>query len=95
MAQTWRLVDALLLFLLFLFPLMFLLGRSEGTLDRATFLFWLLLILPVLILPWFWRGVDPEGRCGSACSRHHIVTCGSRRRASRRDGGRADPSLGG
>ena len=44
--KTWRLVDELLLFLLFLFPLMLLLGRSEGTLDRATLLFWLLLILP-------------------------------------------------
>ena len=49
--KTWRLVDELLLFLLFLFPLMLLLGSSEGTLDRATLLFWLLLILPVLILP--------------------------------------------
>jgi len=57
--KTWRLVDELLLFLLLLFPLMLLLGSSEGTLDRATRLFWLLLILPVLILPWLWRGADP------------------------------------
>ena len=48
--KTWRLVDELLLFLLFLFPLMVLLGRSEGTLDRATLLFWLLLILPVTLI---------------------------------------------
>lgn len=60
--KTWRLVDELLLFLLFLFPLMLLLGRSEGTLDRATLLFWLLLILPLLILPWLWRGAAPEER---------------------------------
>ena len=60
--KTWRLVDELLLFLLFLFPLMLLLGRSEGTLDRATLLFWLLLILPMLILPWLWRGADPGDR---------------------------------
>lgn len=60
--KTWRLVDELLLFLLFLFPLMLLLGSSEGTLDRATLLFWLLLILPVLILPSLWRGADPGER---------------------------------
>jgi membrane-associated protease RseP (regulator of RpoE activity) len=60
--KTWRLVDELLLFLLFLFPLVLLLGSSERTLDRATLLFWLLLILPVLILPSLWRGADPGER---------------------------------
>src|SRR4029450_993276 len=60
--KGWRLVDELLLFLLFLFPLMLLLGSSERTLDRATLLFWLLLILPVLILPSLWRGADPGER---------------------------------
>lgn len=60
--RTWRLVDELLLFLLFLFPLMLLLGRSEGTVERASLLFWLLLIFPLLILPWLWRGAAPEER---------------------------------
>jgi hypothetical protein len=62
--RTWRLVDALLLLLMFLLPLMLVVGRSEGTIDRATLLFWLLLILPLLILPWLWRGVAPEEGSG-------------------------------
>jgi membrane-associated protease RseP (regulator of RpoE activity) len=60
--KTWRLVDALLLFLLFLLPLMLIVGRGEGTIERATLLFWLMLILPLLILPWLWRRADPEER---------------------------------
>jgi hypothetical protein len=63
--KTWRLVDALLLFLLFLLPLMLIVGRGEGTIERATLLFWLMLILPLLILPWLWRGADPEERGGA------------------------------
>ena len=36
---TWRLVDALLLLLLFLLPLMFVVGHGEGTIERPTLLF--------------------------------------------------------
>lgn len=57
---AWRLADAVLLFLLFLFPMMLILGRGEGTIDRPTLLFWLLLILPLVILPWLWRRAEPE-----------------------------------
>lgn len=41
---------------------MLIVGRAEGTIQRPTLLFWLLLILPLLILPWLWRRADPEER---------------------------------
>ena len=68
--KTWRLVDALLLFLLFLLPLMLIVGRGEGTIERATLLFWLMLILPLLILPWLWRGAIRRSAAGRRCWRH-------------------------
>ena len=63
--RTWRLVDALPLFLLFLLPLMLIVGRGEGTIERPTLLFWLMLILPLLILPWLLSGAAPEERRGA------------------------------
>lgn len=39
---------------------MLVLGTAEGTAQRPTLLFWLLLILPVLILPWLCRHAEPE-----------------------------------
>jgi membrane-associated protease RseP (regulator of RpoE activity) len=60
MHRLWRLADALALLLLFLLPLMLLLGSAERTTGRPTLLFWLLLILPLLILPWLWRRAEPE-----------------------------------
>jgi hypothetical protein len=47
MRRSWRLADALLLLLMFLLPLMILLGTAERTTGRATFWFWLLLLLPL------------------------------------------------
>ena len=92
--RTWRLADALLLLLTFLLPLMLVVGRSEGTIDRATLLFWLLLILPLLILPWLWRGVAPEEGSGgqlAAAQRVERETGSGRRvwRACRTRGQRA------
>src|SRR3990170_3736810 len=73
MHRLWRLADALLLFLMFLLPLMLVLGQSEGTADRATMLFWLLLLLPLLILPWLWRRAEPEERAeGHVAAAHHV-----------------------
>jgi membrane-associated protease RseP (regulator of RpoE activity) len=63
MRRLWRLVDAAVLLLLFLLPLMILLGAAERTTERPTLLFWLLLILPLFILPLLWRRADPE-ECG-------------------------------
>src|SRR6266542_2118172 len=65
MHRVWRLADALLLLLMFLLPLMVLLGRAEGSGQRPTVLFWILLVLPWLILPWLWRHAEPE-ECGRA-----------------------------
>lgn len=62
MHRLWRLADALLLFLLVLLPLMLVLGTAEGTAARPTLLFWVLLILPLLILPWLLRTANPEER---------------------------------
>ena len=67
MHRLWRLADAAVLLLLFLFPMMILLGTAERTDRGPTLMFWLVLILPLLILPWLLRRADPdEGReaCG-------------------------------
>lgn len=58
--SRFRLADALLLFLLVLLPMMLVLGAAEGTPHRPTLVFWVLLILPLLILPWLWRTAEPE-----------------------------------
>jgi hypothetical protein len=63
MGRLWRLADAALLLLLMLLPLMILVGAAERTPDRPTLLFWLLLLLPLFILPLLWRRADPE-ECG-------------------------------
>jgi len=62
MATTrgWRLVDAVLLLLLVLLPLMLLVGSAEGTPRAPTILFWLLLVLPLLFLPWLFLRRDPD-----------------------------------
>ena len=62
--RTWRLADALLVLLMVLLPLMLMVGRGEGTIERVTLLFWLLLILPLLILPWLWMAAAPEEGSG-------------------------------
>lgn len=58
--RRFRLADALLMFLVVLLPLMLFVGAAEGTLHRATVLFWLLLLLPLFLLPWLWRRADQE-----------------------------------
>lgn len=58
--SRFRLADALLLFLLVLLPMMLVLGAAEGTPHRPTLLFWVLLLLPLLVLPWLWRTAEPE-----------------------------------
>lgn len=55
-----RLANALVVFLAVLVPLMLVLGAAEGTPQRPTLLFWLLLLLPLLVLPWLWRTLEPE-----------------------------------
>ena len=55
-----RLADAVLLFLLFLLPLMMVIGMSEGTATRPGLLFWLLLLLPLLLMPWLWSSRAPD-----------------------------------
>lgn len=55
-----RLANALVVFLAVLLPLMLMLGAAEGTPQRPTLLFWLLLLLPLLVLPWLWRTLEPE-----------------------------------
>lgn len=59
-----RLADAVLVLLLVLLPLMLMLGAAEGTAHRPTLLFWLLLLLPLLVLPWLWRTAEPEETAG-------------------------------
>lgn len=55
-----RLANTLVVFLAVLLPLMLVLGAAEGTPQRPALLFWLLLLLPLLVLPWLWRTLEPE-----------------------------------
>jgi hypothetical protein len=62
MAQrpVFRLAEAVLLFLFLLLPMMLLLGAAEGTAGRPTLVFWVLWLLPLLVLPWLWNRRNPE-----------------------------------
>lgn len=73
MHRLWRLADALPLVLLLLLPLMLVVGQSEGTADRPGVFFWLLLVLPLLILPWLWRRAEPEERGNAHVAAAHRV----------------------
>lgn len=57
----FRVADAVVLLLIFLLPLMLLIGRAEGTQARPGLLFWLLVLLPLLLLPWLWAARVAEG----------------------------------
>jgi membrane-associated protease RseP (regulator of RpoE activity) len=58
--RVFRLGEAVLLLLILLLPMMLLLGASEGTAGRVTLLFWVLWVLPLLVLPLLWRRRNPE-----------------------------------
>jgi membrane-associated protease RseP (regulator of RpoE activity) len=58
--RVFRLGEAVLLLLFLLLPMMLLLGASEGTAGRATLLFWILWLLPLLVLPLLWKRRNPE-----------------------------------
>jgi hypothetical protein len=60
MHRPWRLAHAAVLLLLFLLPMMILLGTAERTDRGPTVMFWLTLMLPLLILRWLWRRADPD-----------------------------------
>ena len=55
-----RLAHAVLLFLLFLLTTMWLVGAAEGVSGRPTFVFWLVWLLPLFILPWLLSCCAPE-----------------------------------
>ena len=61
MAQrpVFRLAEAVLLFLFLLLPMMLLLGAAEGTAGRPTLVFWVMWLLPLLVLPWLWNRRNP------------------------------------
>jgi membrane-associated protease RseP (regulator of RpoE activity) len=59
---AFRLVDAVLLFLFLMLPMMLLLGAAEGTERRPPLLFWVFWLLPFLVLPWLWRRQHPDER---------------------------------
>jgi membrane-associated protease RseP (regulator of RpoE activity) len=58
--RVFRLADSLILLLLLMTPMMLLLGAAEGHESAPTGLFWLLLLLPVLVLPWILSCCEPE-----------------------------------
>lgn len=59
-ARSFRLVDAVLLLLLILFPFMLIVASGEGTSQAPTPLVWLFLLLPLLFLPWLFFRRHPE-----------------------------------
>src|SRR5689334_15808916 len=68
---VFRLADAVLLFLLLMLPMMLLLGAAEGTARRPTFLFWLLWLLPFLVLPWLWSRQHPDEKVEQDGTSHY------------------------
>lgn len=60
------LVQQLLLFLMILLPMMILIGAAERTTARASVWFWILLLLPFVLLPWFWRSAARQAPADSA-----------------------------
>jgi membrane-associated protease RseP (regulator of RpoE activity) len=58
--QKFRLIDALFILLFALLPALLFLGVAEGQAVRPTLVFWLLLLLPMLVLPWLLLCCDPE-----------------------------------
>lgn len=59
------LIEQVLLFLLLLLPMMIVIGAAERTDARAGLWFWVLLLLPFLLLPWFWRSAARQAPADS------------------------------
>jgi hypothetical protein len=70
--QVFRLAEAVVLLLFLLLPMMLLLGAAEGTAGRPTPLFWILWVLPLLMLPWLWSRRHPEETLEPDDARHRV-----------------------
>jgi membrane-associated protease RseP (regulator of RpoE activity) len=68
---VFRLAEAVFLFLFLLLPMMLMLGTAEGTARRATLLFWVLWLLPLLVLPWLLGHRNPEESGETEISEDH------------------------
>ena len=58
--RVYRLADALVLLLLSMVPVMVLLAAAEGQAAAPTVLFWLVLLLPMVLVAWLLTWRDPE-----------------------------------
>jgi membrane-associated protease RseP (regulator of RpoE activity) len=58
--RVYRLADALVLLLLSMVPVMALLAAAEGQAASPTMLFWLVLLLPMMLVAWLLTWRDPE-----------------------------------
>jgi membrane-associated protease RseP (regulator of RpoE activity) len=58
--RAYRLADALVLLLLSMVPVMVLIAAAEGQAVAPTMLFWLLLLLPMVLVAWLVSWRDPE-----------------------------------
>jgi uncharacterized membrane protein len=58
--RVYRLSDALVLLLLSMMPVMVLLAAAEGQAAAPTVLFWLVLLLPMVLVAWLLTWGDPE-----------------------------------
>jgi hypothetical protein len=76
--RVFRLADSVILLLLLMMPMMLLLGAAEGHESAPTGLFWLLLLIPWLVLPWILSCCEPEetadGQRAAARNLEHKAT---------------------
>jgi membrane-associated protease RseP (regulator of RpoE activity) len=69
-----QLAHALFVLFLFVLPLMIVIGLGEGTETRPGVLFWMLLSLPLFILPWLWTARAPAEAAATNVLRTDLTT---------------------
>jgi membrane-associated protease RseP (regulator of RpoE activity) len=84
--RVFSLVQAVLLALLVLMPLMLVIGSAEGTAAAPGLLFWLLLLLPIVIVGWLLTCCSPD----DTAQGHRVAV----ERLDDRDRGIIDAALG-
>lgn len=77
--RSFSLDDAFLFIMLLLLPVMLLVGAAEtGPLARPGLLFWLLLLLPILFLPWlFWPAQKKEESAAAGITKRSSASTAS------------------
>ena len=72
--RAYRLADALMLLLLLMLPVMLLLGAAEGRPGAPTGLFWVLMLLPWILVSWLLTCCEPEETAdGQRAAARHVA----------------------